>query len=378
MRVLHINSKGYGGGGAIQALQLAHALKERGIEVWFASKPNQGWEEITGKLGLEFVPLPLRGHLDLTSVRLLNRTLRLNKVDILHIQKGVEHSIGLAVAYLNPKVGFIATRGVTFALDYFNKWKFKVGRLDAIIANARHVKDVLVASGVPPDKIRIIYGGVDLSRFDRRLCDARQVRLELGIPSDAYLIGYIAQLRRWKDHETLLRAVASLNEARLKPYIAFIGADNEGLSEELSGKATRFGIEKQRLLMTGYRPDVPRMISALDLSVNCSYEGEGITGALRESLAMGCPVVATDIGGNRELIEHRVSGLLVPARDVCALAEAIKWMMENKDAAAMTAKAGMMRVRQLFSVDAQVSKVMALYQEILISRQGCVQGKNNI
>ena len=114
----------------------------------------------------------------------------------------------------------------------------------------------------------------------------------------------------------------------------------------------------------GYRDDVPEVLAAAQVSVDASYEGLGITGTLRESLAMETPVVATRAMGNPELVGHEEHGLLVPPRDPEALAAAVLRLLADPAWARSLGQAGRVRVVAGFSTRAKVERLETLYARV--------------
>jgi glycosyltransferase involved in cell wall biosynthesis len=123
-------------------------------------------------------------------------------------------------------------------------------------------------------------------------------------------------------------------------------------------------------VFTGFRSDVPELLSEAAVSVLPSLS-EGLSNSLLESMASGVPVVATHVGGNPEVIEHGVTGLLVPSRDSAALAAAVARVLDDKDLAASFSQAGIRRVAELFSMERSVRETEHLYQR-LVEANGCV------
>jgi glycosyltransferase involved in cell wall biosynthesis len=120
------------------------------------------------------------------------------------------------------------------------------------------------------------------------------------------------------------------------------------------------------------RSDMPDVLAACDVVVDPSWAGTGITGTIREAMALGKPVVATAVAGNPELVEDGASGILVPPRDVPMLAAAISRLLRDPELAARLAAGGQARVREQFSTAARISRLEALYlraaQEIRTKR----------
>jgi glycosyltransferase involved in cell wall biosynthesis len=117
-------------------------------------------------------------------------------------------------------------------------------------------------------------------------------------------------------------------------------------------------------VFTGFRSDIPELLCEAAVSVLPSLS-EGLSNTLLESMAAGVPAVATSVGGNPEVIEHEVSGLLVPARDAAALAAAMGRLLGDKDFASRLGQAGRRRVAELFSVEQSVRDTEHLYRRLI-------------
>src|SRR5207247_8999368 len=126
----------------------------------------------------------------------------------------------------------------------------------------------------------------------------------------------------------------------------------------------------QRLVFTGFRLDVPELLSEVTVSVLPCVSSEGLSNTLLESMAAGVPVVATTVGGNPEVVQDGRTGLLVPPRDPHALANAIGRLLQDPDLASRCGRAGRQRVAEHFSIDQMVSKTERLYLTLL-ERQHC-------
>jgi sugar transferase (PEP-CTERM/EpsH1 system associated) len=158
-----------------------------------------------------------------------------------------------------------------------------------------------------------IYNGVEIAPFEGGRT-AADLKAELGLPSDALLVGIVGRLDAIKDHPTLFRAFAAVRERFPRAELLCVG---EGAEEEALRKLAGPGIH-----MLGERHDVPRILRGLDVFALTSLN-EGISNTILEAMAAGLPVVASRVGGNPELVEDGVTGTLFPAGDTAALAEAI-------------------------------------------------------
>ncbi len=198
--------------------------------------------------------------------------------------------------------------------------------------------------------------------------DGERVRRELGIPADAPLVGKVANFYRgWKGHDTFLAAAAMVLERR--PRVRFLLVGHETDNAKMRAMVERAGLA-DRVALAGYRSDVPDVLAALDVSVNSPRAGEGLSGAVRESLAAGLPVVATDVGGNRELVLDGETGLLVSPENPAALAAAIGRLLDDRALAARLAANGARFVRERLTVERMVEETERVYREVLSGRSG--------
>jgi glycosyltransferase involved in cell wall biosynthesis len=133
--------------------------------------------------------------------------------------------------------------------------------------------------------------------------------------------------------------------------------------QELEEQARALGLGR-RIVFAGFRGDVPDLLSEAFLSVLPSLS-EGTSNTLLESMAAGIPVIATSVGGNPEVIQDGISGLLVPPRDPAALAAAATRLLENEDLALRLGRAGMQRVSELFSIEGSVQATENLYHRLV-------------
>ena len=138
---------------------------------------------------------------------------------------------------------------------------------------------------------------------------------------------------------------------------------SQAYRDELQAYAASRGLA-ERLLFTGFRSDIPELLSEVSVSVLPSLS-EGLSNVVLEAMAAGVPVVATSVGGTPEMVEDGVTGLLVPARDAKALAEAIGSLLADRVRAHAIGQAGQRRVAARFSLEAAVRDTEALYERLL-------------
>ena len=236
---------------------------------------------------------------------------------------------------------------------------------DCVLVNAEAIRERLIGEGYDPGKIAVIRNGITLSRFAGEQRGAA-LRQELGLPLSAPLIIVFSRLNQLKGIQYFLDAAITLAEKF--PDARFLVVGDGANRKELEEQGRRLGLG-QRAVFTGFRGDIPELLSEAAVSVLPSLS-EGLSNSLLESMAAGVPVVAARVGGNPEVIEHGVTGLLVPPRDAAALAAATGRLLEDKDLAKSFGEAGRRRVAELFSVERSVRETEHLYQR-LVGVNGC-------
>jgi glycosyltransferase involved in cell wall biosynthesis len=234
----------------------------------------------------------------------------------------------------------------------------------SIVAVCESIKRGLVASGVPAAKIDVIYSGTDLGRFHPDV-DARRIRAELGLGPGHALVTQVG-IRSWRGNDDVLEAMTRVCHAAPHARLLFVGAPPARIPV-LRDKAFRRGIGES-VFVLGHREDIPEILAGSDLVVDASYAGLGLTGSLREALAVETPVIGTDLEGHPELIVEGETGLLVPPRNPDALAQAILRLIENPTRAKAMARAGRKRVEAQFSMAQKIQRTEALYQRLLAAR----------
>ncbi len=218
-----------------------------------------------------------------------------------------------------------------------------------------------IASG---DKFSVVHSGIKLDRFSNLSVDPAAMRRKLGIFEGDLVVGTVGRLTAVKGHKYLIEAAGNILDARPNTTFVFLG-DGE-LSEDLKKMASRFGLEK-KVKFLGWRPDVAEMMSAFDLFVLPSIN-EGMGRVLVEAMALGKPIVASDIGGIPDLVVHGINGFLVPPGDVGSLSATIINLIERPDKMREMGDNGKKRAPD-FSADAMVKKIDKLYEEMLERKQ---------
>src|SRR5262249_23657414 len=209
-----------------------------------------------------------------------------------------------------------------------------------------------------PSKVKVVYLGVPLEEFsrDRTTAEIDEARRELGIRPGEHAVGTITRLHESKGNAFLVAAAARVVAQR--PNVRFFLVGEGPLLTDLQAQAAALDLG-DRFVFAGFRRDVPRTLSAFDLSVFPSlWEGTPLTAF--EALAMGKAIVATDADGLLDILTDRQDALIVPRRDHAALAAAIGWAIDHPAERARLADNARRTGRQ-YDIDVFVRKMERLY-----------------
>lgn len=355
-------------GGAIQCARLASALARRGHVVACvfdraakAKEAGPEWARLRDA-GVELLRVPLSSPAAMRSFR---ATLSRFAPDIVHTHKN-RALYFLAGATLNRhSFGWVANRGTEYSLlREPPAWAIHRWWVDRIIPVANAVKRQLIRDGIPEAKVETVYGSFDAHQF-RPGADGRATRERWGVPADAPLVGMAASFRSLKKGQgDFLKAAAKVVAYHPNAHFVLAG---DGRSAHAQRLANDLGLG-DRVHFPGFVAEMPTAFAAMNVVICASSRGEGLTGSVREALAMARPVVSTDVAGNRELVRDGETGLLTPVRDPTALAAAISSLLSDRKRAEALGRAGRELVLKLCTNEVRAANVERIYRELLAER----------
>ena len=366
MRIVHVNTEPTWRGGESQVFNLMHGLRRLGHDVEAIALPGGALAQRCSEAGLPVVELRMRSDADLPAAMRIASYLRRAPCDVLHAQTSRAHSIALLARTIGARAKLVVSRRLDFpiARNPANLWKYRNPRVDGYIAVAGVIRDILVDAGVEPARVTVINSSIDLKRFDDAEDHGGAVRAELGIPRDAPLVGNVAALAWHKGQKDLIAAMPHLLRVLPAAWLAIVGGGEE--RQALEALASRLGVAG-RIVFTGARADVPRLLTAFDAFCMSSHR-EGLCNSVLEAFASRVPVVATRAGGLPEIVTNEVTGLLVSPRDPPHLAEALARVLTDPALAARLAEGGHRLVRERFGVERMVQATEAYYETLARAR----------
>jgi glycosyltransferase involved in cell wall biosynthesis len=233
---------------------------------------------------------------------------------------------------------------------------------DVAIAVSGNVKEFMMRSrSVPQHKIRIIGNGIQLDKF-KKIDDSlkQEKRHELGIEDNVKIVGTVTRLREEKGNEYLIRALPVMLEQGVDFILLVVG--DGPLRDKLECLVNDLGVESV-VKFLGFRSDVPELLSLFDIQVIPSLT-EGFPLCLAEAMAAENAVVATEVGGMKEIGRDGETVLFVPPKDPQALAEKILYLLKNVDVVTSLSESAV-NYSTTFSIENSVKDLQYVYEELI-------------
>jgi len=298
----------------------------------------------------------------------LARFLRRGKFQIVHTHDLYTNLIGIPAALIARSPIIISSRRDLGHLDWYQTkrrvWLRRLqNRSTVVLTNAGAIRDSLLAEDhFRADKVRVIYNGVDVEKFARETRD-RQWLMD-GCEDEKWIVLVGNMHSDVKGHPWLIEAAVAVCREFRKVRILLAGDGARRTDFEGQVAAARL---QANFSFLGRRDDVPRILACCDIGVLPS-KAEGLPNAVLEYLAAGLPTVASRVGGNAEIVQQGVTGLLVPAQDSVALAESLLQLLRDPARAEEMGRTGRAYVSSNFSFQRMIEKTDELYTELLSSR----------
>jgi glycosyltransferase involved in cell wall biosynthesis len=321
-------------------------------------------------VGVKVARFPIHADLDPLLLWRLVRFLRTRQPDIVHTHLIHGDLYGTLAAGLARVPHVVSTRHND---NTFRRWPL-FGRLhnsvskrqDHIITISEHLKRFTVEiEGVNPEKVTPIHYGLAPRQSADSMLAARAMRTELGIPDDALLVGIVARLTEQKGHTHLFAAWQQVMHVLPDAHLLVVG---DGPLRDFLQTLAKDRNLTGSITFTGYRSDVPRIMSALDVMVLPSFwEGFGLV--LLEAMSAGKPIVASRVSAIPEIVVDGETGLLVPPGDLHSLAQALLKVLQDPERGRRMGRKGRARLEREFGVEKMVCATEHVYDALLDSKQ---------
>jgi glycosyltransferase involved in cell wall biosynthesis len=365
MNVLHTECGLNWGGQEYRTLLEVEWLNRHGHRAWVACDPRSELRRRAEARGAAVLPVSMRNNADLAGLAALWRHCRREGVDVVHTHGPKDSWMCWPLHLAGWPV--VRSRHITVPIKpgFAHGFIYRRG-CRRVIATAAVIRDTLVkVNGLDPGRVDVVGEGVDLEEYSPKV-DGSAFRAEFGIPDGAPLVGIVAMMRGDKGHRYFLDAAFEVLKTHPQARFVLVGEGIGGrrVERECRGRIEAAG-EAKRIVMTGYREDVPRVMAALDAVVVASVEVEAQSRIVPQAFATGRAVVATRVGGIPELVEDGANGLLVPPADGAAIADALRRLFDDPALRARLAAAGHATAKARLSMGRMMEETLAVYQRAM-------------
>jgi glycosyltransferase involved in cell wall biosynthesis len=293
----------------------------------------------------------------------LTRTLRTLRPEVVHFFLPEAYLLGGLCSLFAPScVRLMSRRSLN---DYQRKWPFARSiekllhtRMNGILANSKAVLADLEQEGVNRDRCAVIYNGV--AEPARLSANSRgKIRRDLGLADNVIVLIMVANFIPYKGHRDLLSALAIVRGELPEPWKLLLIGNDRGIEAELRAQARAASLDRH-VIWLGAKTDPLDYLSGADIALLTSHE-EGFSNAILEAMAVGLPLIVTDVGGNREAVVDGDTGIVVPAQSSGSLARAIVRLASAPLLRDKMARSGHERVISHYHIDECARRYENLY-----------------
>lgn len=340
---------------------LAEQLHNKRIKAYFAYNEEGLLVERLRALGVETHRIAMRSRFDLAAAYRLARLCRALEIDAIHAQFLRENYIAMLSRLFNPKVKVIYTNHFILKNNRATRISNRLlTPLQAgIIAVCNRGREMMISNGVSGKKIRVLFNAVDPEYWGNN--EGSTLRSEFGISGDTFVLLCASRFAYDKGHRFLVQSLARLKEIAQKKFVCILAGDGPFL-EEIKALSAGLGLD-DAVIFTGFRSDIKNLYNGSNLYINSSSH-EALSFLIIEALASGLPVVATDMGGNSDIINGTNGcGILVKYEDTEDMARAIDRLMNDPGLLQSLRINAFKTIREKFNLVKMAQQTYNLYEE---------------
>ena len=348
LRIAHVTSAGRMIYGAVHSMMtVAQAQREAGHDIQFVTFKGKPFNDELRGLGWNPTSFRVRFKIDPLAIIQMARYFKRERIDVVHTHLSTSSVNGCMAARL-AKIPCVATvHGMSGKLSFTFA--------DHMIGVSEGVRQHLIEQGIKPDRVTTVYNGVAVPKD---IPTKQQAREQFGIPQKALVFGTVSRLTPMKGIDFSLRAFVEI--LRTNPNAMYVLVGDGDHAEEYTALVKELQID-EKVKFLGYQSKVFEPLAAMDIFLFPSLK-EALGISVVEALAVGLPVVSTNVGGLPEVVTPSV-GALVPPEDAAAMAEAALRLVEG-DLASYSANARA-RAKEMFSVESMLAGTLDVYKQLL-------------
>jgi glycosyltransferase involved in cell wall biosynthesis len=351
LHIVHTEASQGWGGQEIRILTETQGMCARGHRITLLAPLTAQIYLVAKARGIPVEAMPFEKK-SLKGLLAMRRWLKQNSCDVINTHSSTDSwLVALAQLGLKRHVPIVRTRHVSAKVSnhWTTRWLYGKASARVVTTGERLRVELMTGLSLAPEHVVSIPTGIDLERYSRAAArPCADVRLELGIPQDALVIGIAATLRSWKGHDWLLQAFAEMTSTFPSAHLLIVGDGPR--REYLQERITASGLE--RIHLVGHREDIPDLLGAMDIFTLPSYANEGVPQAIMQAMAMELPVVSTTIGAIDEAVKDGVTGYLVEPKNVAQLKTRLTDLLASDELRRRMGAAARQHAESHFSLEA--------------------------
>ena len=284
------------------------------------------------------------------------------KIDVVHLNNGLDNSEAALVAWLLGRRILVHAHGPS---NFGILRRFLARRAHGFVAVSTHIKEGLVQEGIPEQLIEVMPNPVEVMMID---CPAaRAVRARYGLRPEQQVFGIFGRIVGWKGHREFVLAASDVLRCMPEAVAVVVGDVSDGdrkLWDELHDLVRQQKLE-DRFIFTGYIAKVVEMYGIMDVVVHASIRPEPFGLVITEAMACGIPVVASNLGAPREIIDDGKDGLIVDPKDTPALARAIQALLTDERLRSKMGDLARHKVLAKYNADEYARRMEQVYRRVM-------------
>lgn len=365
IRILHLNTENGWRGGENQTRLLIEGMKNNSnFENHMAALKNSECYEIFRKICPVF-PINSSFPYHILQARRIAKYCKANQIQIIDAQSGRTHSLACLIKLFNPSLKIVVHRRVDNipSKNFFSRRKYLSNSIDGFIAISNAIKEILVQTGVPSNKIYVVKSAVPdfpylkLSKQNEKNNWAKK----LNIDEKKIWIGNASAIANQKAYDVLLKAVQILKQENFSFHCLIAGTGPQ--EAEIKKLCTDLNLNDM-VTFVGFTNEVPSFLSSLDI-LTVPSNNEGLGTIILEGIHAGCAVIGSEVGGIPEMIIHQKTGLLIPKQSPSHLATSIKELINDESLRKNLVTQAKKHALENFSVEAMVNGNIEVYKKLV-------------
>lgn len=315
--------------------------------------------EQMAQMGIETLHVTMKNPFDLKAAKTIADFCRNNNIDVIHTQYPRENYIALLSRRYYSGTRVVYTCHLTLKTSFLWKITNKImtKHNHRIISVCNNGKELLIGNGVDKDKIDVVFNGI---RPSEKAIKNTEKRKELGISDDTFVITTLSRYHMAKGLDFFTDSIAELKKTAARKFVVLFLGDGE-LFDDIKERIKKLGLENE-IRQMGFRDDADEILAMSDLYVNSAKCYEALSFAILEAMDKGLPVVATDVGGNSDIINDETNtGILVRYGDTRGMADAISIMMTDNEKYNVFSENARSVVKERFDLDTLLEETYKKY-----------------